>query len=234
MPGASFANHEQGHSSAAPVDALRRFTRNRAETPAPTASPARKPVEHCELCSEPIPSVHRHLLELPARTLVCTCDACTILFGNEGAGAGRYRVVSRRSLALPDFQISDGQWEELSLPVNMVYMFWNSVEQRITAYYPSPAGAMESLLNLEQWEELTRDNPVLADLTPDVEALLINRVKDSRQYYIVPIDVCYRLVGLIRLSWKGLGGGDEVWKAIADFFAELRTTAQTVKGGTDA
>lgn len=178
--------------------------------------------------------MHRHLLELPARTLVCTCDACTILFGNEGAGAGRYRVVPRGSLALPDFQITDGQWEELALPVNMVYIFWNSVEQRVVAYYPSPAGAMESLLNLEQWEELTRDNPVLADLTPDVEALLINRVKDSRQYYIVPIDVCYRLVGLIRLSWKGLGGGDEVWKAIADFFAELGTTAQTVKGGADA
>lgn len=231
MPAASFANNEQGHS-AAPVEALRRFTQNR--TPIPAPAPARAPLEHCELCSEPIGPEHRHLLELSARTLVCACDACSILFGNQGAAKGKYRVVPRRSLALPDFQITDGQWEELALPVNMVYIFWSSVEQRIVAFYPSPAGAMESLLNLEQWEELTNDNPILAQLTPDVEALLINRVKDSRQYYIVPIDICYRLVGLIRKSWKGLGGGDEVWKTIAEFFTELQTTSRVVKGGEDA
>ena len=36
----------------------------------------------------------------------------------------------------------------------------------------------------------------------------------TAQYYIVPIDECYRLVGLIRMHWRGLSGGTEVWKEI--------------------
>ena len=42
---------------------------------------------------------------------------------------------------------------------------------------------------------------------PDVEALLVNRVGAVREYFIVPIDECYKLVGLIRLHWRGLSGG---------------------------
>ena len=49
-----------------------------------------------------------------------------------------------------------------------------------------------------------------------------------------PIDACYRLVGLIRISWKGLSGGEEVWKAIAEFFADLRAKSQPVRGEPDA
>jgi len=116
----------------------------------------------------------------------------------------------------------------------MVYIFHSTVARRAMAFYPSPAGAMESLLSLENWEVLVSSNPILNDLEPDVEALLINRVRDTREYYIVPIDACYRLVGLIRISWKGLSGGEEVWKAIAEFFADLRAKSQPVRGEPDA
>ena len=98
------------------------------------------------------------------------------------------------------------------------------------AYYPSPAGATESLLDLEGWQALVDSNPILHRLAPDVEALLVNRVKDARQYYLVPIDACYQLVGLIRLAWRGLGGGTEVWEAIAGFFHDIQTKAQPVRG----
>jgi hypothetical protein len=74
----------------------------------------------------------------------------------------------------------------------------------------------------------------LNDLEPDVEALLINRVKDTREHYLVPIDACYQLVGLIRVSWKGLSGGEEAWKAIAEFFADLRAKSQPMRGEPDA
>ena len=93
------------------------------------------------------------------------------------------------------------------------------------AFYPSPAGAMESLLTLENWEALTRANPLLNELEPDVEALLINRVEQTRAYYMVPVDVCYRLVGLLRSTWKGLSGGQECRDALAAFFEELRVKA---------
>jgi hypothetical protein len=131
--------------------------------------------------------------------------------------------------------MTDEQWDDLMIPVNMVYIFRNTLANRVVASYPSPAGAMESMLTLEGWDALVSSNPILNDLEPDVEALLINRVRNRdgenyREHYIVPIDACYELVGLIRLKWRGLSGGEEVWKAIAEFFAGLRMKATPVGG----
>ena len=64
------------------------------------------------------------------------------------------------------------------------------------AFYPSPAGATESLLPLSSWQQLVTENPALKRLEPDVEALLVNRVASARDYYIAPIDHCFELVGL--------------------------------------
>src|ERR1051326_2054566 len=227
--------------AAAPLDILRQFARRRE---------ARPPAEQCELCSDVIPSTHRHLLDLSKNTLVCVCRPCSILFSDPGAGGGRYRLVPSRCLLLQDFQMSDEQWDDLMIPVNMVYIFYSSAggehtsggagastpekkSRRVMAFYPSPAGPMESLLSLEGWDELVGSNPILNELEPDVEALLINRVQNRggnsyREHFIVPIDACYELVGLIRLKWKGLSGGEEVWKAIAEFFADLRSKATIV------
>ena len=210
--------------SAAPLDVLRQFARKRETRP---------PAEQCELCSAEIAADHRHLLELSRHTLVCVCQPCSILFGDPGAGGGKYRLVPWRYLILPDFQMTDEQWDDLLIPVNMVYIFHSTSANRVMAFYRSPAGAMESQLTLEGWDALVNSNPILNDLEPDVEALLINRVRnrgeDYREHYIVPIDTCYKLVGLIRLKWKGLSGGEEVWKAIAEFFADLRTKSE--RGG---
>jgi hypothetical protein len=76
-------------------------------------------------------------------------------------------------------------------------------------------GATESQLELDAWAEIA---VALPDLEPDVEALLVRRPHD---HFIVPIDDCYRLVGLIRTRWRGFTGGREVWEELARFFAEL-------------
>jgi|SRR5579863_229082 len=219
---------EASDRSAAPLGALRRFTQKREPEQAP------KEVEHCELCSEIIPSAHNHLLDLSSRALVCTCQACSILFSNEGAGGRKYRLVPRRYLSLVDFHMTDLQWDELMIPVNMAFFFRSSGSKHVMAFYPSPAGATESLLDLEGWELLTSSNPVLHELEPDVEALLINRVKNAREHYIVPIDACYQLVGLIRMYWKGLSGGTEIWEAIDRFFEDIRAKSLPVRGEQDA
>jgi hypothetical protein len=39
---------------------------------------------------------------------------------------------------------------------------------------------------------LTASKPALSALQPDVEALLVNRARGARQYFVVPIDACYR------------------------------------------
>jgi Family of unknown function (DUF5947) len=218
----SYLHHNNDGSSAAPLQALRRFAQKREPSPLP--------VEHCELCSEVIPEDHRHLLDLNNHTLICACQACSILFQEQGAGDGSYQLIPRRYLALPDFHMTDEQWDELMIPVNMVYVFRDSQENRVRAFYPSPAGATESLLALESWEELVSNNSILQELDPDVEALLINRVQDKHEHYIVPIDACYQLVGLIRSSWKGLSGGEEAWNAIAKFFEAIRNKSKPVIG----
>ena len=91
-----------------------------------------------------------------------------------------------------------------------------------------PAGPTESLLELDAWHEIKRANPVLAEVEPDVEALLVNRARGARDNYVVPIDDCYRLVALIRTHWRGFTGGSEVWDEIGGFFGELRETAKEV------
>lgn len=217
------------HSSATPptsIGALRSLVQKRKQE--------RQQVEYCELCSEIIPLSHAHLLNLSSRELICACQACSLLFSEQGTGAGKYVLVPRRYLALTDFYMADEQWEELLIPVNIAFIFRSTGAKPVMAYYPSPAGATESLLDLEGWQALVNSNPILHELVPDVEALLVNRVKDAREYYVVPIDACYQLVGLIRLSWRGLGGGAEVWEAIQEFFQEIQAKAQPVRGEGDA
>jgi hypothetical protein len=135
--------------------------------------------------------------------------------------------------------MTDGQWDSLLIPINMAFFFRSSAEDRMIALYPSPAGAVESLLPLEAWNEIADDNPVLHAMRPDIEALLVNRVGHAygmsrAEYYIAPMDECYKLVGLIRSNWHGLSGGAEVWAEIGRFFTELRSKAEPVSGGLHA
>jgi hypothetical protein len=69
---------------------------------------------------------------------------------------------------------------------------------------------------------------VLATLVPDVEALLVDRVRGARRQWIVPIDDCFALVGLIRTRWRGLTGGTEVWLELDRFFDDLDRRARPV------
>lgn len=195
-----------------------------------------KNVERCELCSAEVGEGHPHLLEPANRKLLCACDACAILFSAMGA---KYKRVPRRVSVLQDFRLSDGQWESLMIPINMAFFFHSTPDARVIALYPSPAGATESLLSLETWSDIERENPVLREMSSDVEALLVNRVGHARgfgapEYYILPIDECYKLVGLIRSNWRGLSGGTEVWQEIARFYDRLKQCSVVVREEANA
>jgi hypothetical protein len=128
---------------------------------------------------------------------------------------------------LTDFRLTDGQWDSLMMPINMAFFYRSTPQERVLALYPSPAGATESLLSFDTWDEIAMDNPRLLKMEADVEALLVNRIGHSRgfagpEYYIVPMDECFKLVGLIRSRWQGLSGGAEVWREIGEFFNELK------------
>jgi len=192
---------------------------------------ARRPAvqERCELCSAKLAADHAHLVELASRRLVCACEACGILFNTDGTA--KYRRVPRRIQFLPAFQLSDVAWLSLDLPINLAFFLHSTAVGRVVAIYPSPGGATESLPPPDAWETLVEDNPILSDLEPDVEALLVNRLGPAHEHYRVGIDECYKLVGLVRTHWRSMSGGTEVWKEMGRFFADLKDRAHPV-GGT--
>ena len=220
---------EQGNRKAfSTFSSLRRFAEEESEKA--TREVAEAAQEHCDLCGEPIPPEHRHLLNIHTREMMCACRPCSILFDSEAASEGKYRLVPDRHLFLEDFEMGDAQWESLRVPVDMAFFFYSTPAERVVAFYPSPMGPTESLLRLSAWEELEKGNPVLKGMNRDVEALLVNRVRGTKEHFLVPIDECYSLVGLIRMHWRGLTGGREVWEELRRFFEELRERSKTIGG----
>jgi hypothetical protein len=187
-----------------------------------------RPGERCELCTEPIGDDHGHLVDLEARGLLCACRGCYLLFSPEGAGGGHFRAVPDRYLAFPDFRLPAAQWDALQIPVGVAFFFVNSRLERVAAFYPSPAGATESLLPLDTWDEVVAANPALSTLQPDVEALLVrsDQAAGGAECFLVPIDACYELVGHLRRLWRGFDGGREAHEALDDFFARVRARAR--------
>jgi hypothetical protein len=205
--------------------ALRQFARKRA------------PAERCEMCSHELAAEHEHLVEPASRKLICACSACAILF--DGQSRAKFKRVPRRVLFLKDFQMSNAQWDGLMIPIEMAFFYRSSPQAKVIALYPSPAGPTESLLSLEAWADIVEMNPILNEMQDDVTALLANRVGHVRglspaEYYLVPIDECYKLVGLIRAHWRGFSGGTEVWREIAGFFAALKKKSGHDSGGVHA
>ncbi|MCP9486469.1 MAG: DUF5947 family protein [Gaiellaceae bacterium MAG52_C11] len=182
--------------------------------------------ERCDMCSATIPADHRHLLHVEERRIVCTCETCRALF----AGDGPYRPTGSRTVWLDDFDLPEELWASFRIPIGLAFFFESSTAassdgNSVVAFYPSPAGTTECELDLGPWESLVAANPVLDGLEPDAEALIVNRLGGARQHAIVPIDECYRLVGLVRVSWEGISGGAQIEPAVAGFFAELRAKA---------
>jgi hypothetical protein len=174
---------------------------------------------YCDLCSVPLRPDHPHLAEPAKRRLLCVCRGCDILLGD--SIDTKYRRVPRHSRILENFLLTDADWDALGIPIGLAF-FQTTSGGRALAFYPGPAGPIESLLDLKAWSQLVASNPVLAEQQPEVEALLVNRINGAREYFQVPIDRCYSLVGIIRTHWRGVSGGDEAWKAIADFMNALR------------
>lgn len=203
-----------------PYDVLSRIRSNR-----PAAEPAG---ERCEMCADSIADEHQHVVNVAGRQLMCVCRACYLLFTDTEADL-RYRAVPDRYLSLPDFALDRRAWEALQIPVGMAFFFVNSALGRTVAFYPGPAGATESELDLAMWGALCDADPRTGLLATDVEALLVRVDDDSEssepQSFLVPIDACYEFVGRLRMLWRGFDGGQEARAFIDDFFARIAARA---------
>jgi hypothetical protein len=184
--------------------------------------------ERCEFCGVDIDDRHGHVADVAQHRLLCVCRPCYLLFAPQGAGGGRYRGVGEDVRRVADLRVTESQWDGLKIPVDLVFFFRQSGVDHLLAFYPGPGGATESLLDLDAWGELVVENPVLDSTDEDVEAVLLRRLGDDFACYLVPIDACYELVGVVRSSWTGLGGGTEVWRRIDAWFEALDARARSV------
>jgi len=245
VPGA-VDNRKPPELSPAAAERLRQYASSRTQS---------RSAERCEFCGADIDARHGHVVDLPRRALLCVCRPCYLLFTHDGAGGARFRAVPERYALLPDFAAARAGWEALQIPIGLAFFCRNSASGRTHAFYPSPAGATECELTLDAWDDIVRAVPALGTLASDVEALLVWRrdsgaphpepfdsrtacpelaeggaappeaERDSIDALIVPIDVCYELVGRIRLAWRGFQGGDDVWREIGDFFSRAAERA---------
>jgi Family of unknown function (DUF5947) len=207
------------------VTGLRGLAQGRGAAPSPDAAgpptPGGPEGEHCDLCGLSIPEDHRHLLHLVERRIVCSCEACWAM----RAGEGDYRPVGNRTLWLGELEIPDDLWAGFQIPIGLAFFMNSTVTGCVVAMYPSPAGATESELHFESWARMVALNPLLSNLEPDVEGLIVNRLVDPPVYAIAPIDRCYALTGAIKVAWEGISGGGGVDHAVTRFFEDLRVQA---------
>ena len=177
--------------------------------------------ERCDICNTSLPDDHRHLLHLQERRIVCSCEACWALH----SGDPEYRPAGMRTLWLPEFEFDQELWGRFEIPIGLAFFMRSSVSGGVVAFYPSPGGATESELSLAAWDALVTRNPILDELEPDAEALVVNRLSELPAYAIAPIDQCYALVGLIKSRWEGISGGAALEQAVPQFFKALRERA---------
>ena len=223
--------------SSTSVDRLRRFV-NRA-------------TDHssCDLCRSELPDRHRHLLELVQRRMLCACDACALLFGD--ANGSRIRPIPE-SVTRIELNMSDQQWSGLGIPIGMAFFtvcdrevsresssirslspdvtVRHSAEATTDAApvqvgYPSPAGLVMSSVEQDDWLALIDANPAVGRLRPEVESLLINRLASRQQAFVVPLDVCFELIGIVRRHWEGWSAGPDLQRAMDGFFDQLEICA---------
>ena len=219
------------------VAGLRRFL---AARPGP-AEPA-IPAERCDLCGTEVAPEHPHLVHIVERSLKCACRPCALLFRDRPADApagafSGFRTIPDRYLRDPDFVLTDQQWDALQIPVGIAFfllsstMLDNGAGPSVLACYPSPAGATESELDLGHWSDGVGAGRLAALLEPDVEALLVRRATgdgSAARCVLVPVDACYRLVGLVRRHWRGFDGGSEAWGHIDAFFDAVEARSREV------
>lgn len=220
------------------LNAINLLQRIAARRPDPTQS-------RCEMCAEALVEEHSHVVNLASRNLMCTCRPCALLFAYDEAQL-RYRTVGQDYLSFPELSLPAGLWQDLQIPVGLVFLFHNSALQRTVAFYPGPAGATESELPLEAWDTLVAAHPELGLARPDVEALLLragpatdggaeaasdggDSETDSIDCYLIPIDRCYELIGRLRQVWRGFDGGQQARAQLTQFFADIHARCRPIQ-----
>ncbi len=179
--------------------------------------------ERCDLCGLGLLERHRHALDLRQSPpgVRCACAVCALLLTETSGGLRLIPTVVR---ALGDLALEDEPWAALGVPINLAY-FTRRDDGEVCASYPSPAGAVDAQPSREAWDGIAARHEAIAAMRPYVDALLVDATTETKRAFIVPVDLCFELTGLVRRHWRGLSGGDEVRAALSAFFRSLDTRA---------
>lgn len=197
----------------------RRPARSDVASTAPRSSAVT--LSRCDLCGQELPGGrHTVLFDRLWRSLDCACRTCAALLG--GSRDRHYLRVPRRVERLDSFAIDDDTWNALGVPIGLAYFARRAGSGEVFACYPGPAGGVEAGVDALAWSELVAANPDLADLEPEVEALMVDRRPGAPpRCYRLSIDECYRLVGVVHAACHGYREGGSAEAAIEGFFAGL-------------
>jgi hypothetical protein len=182
------------------------------------------------MCSESIADEHQHVVNVEGRQLMCVCRGCYLLFSDTNADL-RYRAIPDRYRTFPDFALDRREWEALQIPVGLAFFFRNTALGRTVAFYPGPAGATESELDLTAWNNIRDADPRVEMLADDTEALIVRVPEEETlapECFLVPIDACYEFVGRLRMLWHGFDGGHQVRDFITEFFDQVKARSKVV------
>ena len=130
-----------------------------------------------------------------------------------------------------DFRITDAQWDSLLIPIEMAFFFESSTcgahrrdlsEPGRTDRVAAAAGDVAGHRRGQPRPEPDGAGCRSAGRQPDWVHIVTRQAptRSACEYYILPIDECFKLVGVIRLHWKGLSGGTASVGG-ETFFAEI-------------
>jgi hypothetical protein len=180
-----------GKSTQRTLSAVRRFTRRGSGSES-----SAEQQEHCDLCGNPIAETHEHLYDPRVRELACACQACAVLFPNKSDV--RYRRLEMSVVPLRGLAIGPAELQGVGIPVSLLCLCPSAEHNRVFAWYPSAAGVVEGDVSTTQLETLVAAFPELGGVEPDLEALVIDARQAPARCFRVSIDVCHKLIGLLR------------------------------------
>jgi hypothetical protein len=179
--------------------------------------------DHCELCGDGLEPEHRHRWDIEANSLVYLCMACAERSGNH-TGV-RFEDLPRMIVRLSKKNTTCLFGTGATPPIRLAFLTRQVRDQRLVARFPGPIGLTDFEVDPTVWQEFEGAHPSLRGSFSHLTAYLINQSQGASEHYFVPIDVGFRLAGLVRFHWRGFFGGVVLWNEVARFFEQLERVA---------
>ncbi len=118
--------------------------------------PPRELLERCDSCGTELAADHEHTFEPASRRIRCACSRCLSFM------PATLQRIPRDVRILSGFHISDFQWDILQIPISLAFFSYSTPAEKWIALYPGPAGAAESLLRIDFWQDIASHYPELS------------------------------------------------------------------------